>query len=162
MQRDADGSHQYAESVIRMTPSSDRLWLSDEFHCEALAVKMSWSGMETWCENLISHPVSNSLLFHINFISSSCMVFPLGKTTSGVAFTIRFLWFLLIRLMFSKVNSDSPWKLESFTLHTWGDCFCCSKPGEVHLCNGMFHTRDDVKCFAEKRKNCSVKMLNHY
>lgn len=41
MQRDADGSHQYAKSVIRMTPSSDRLWLSDEFHSGVLAVKMT-------------------------------------------------------------------------------------------------------------------------
>lgn len=36
----ADGSHQYAKYVIRMTPSTDRLQISDEFHHRILAEKM--------------------------------------------------------------------------------------------------------------------------
>ncbi len=40
MQGDADGSHQYAKCVIRMTPSTDRLRISDEFHHGILAAKM--------------------------------------------------------------------------------------------------------------------------
>lgn len=36
----ADGSHQYAKCVIRMTPSTDGLRILDEFHHRMLAVKM--------------------------------------------------------------------------------------------------------------------------
>lgn len=38
--RDADGSHQYAKRVIRMTPSADWQRISDKFHPVILPVKM--------------------------------------------------------------------------------------------------------------------------